>query len=113
MPEADRPTSGVEARRSPRVLLQVAIRIEQGETSCRAHRAVVNREGALILSPVAFLQGSRLLIENVETQEQAPFRVVWCGDEDLPGLYKLGIEMLEQRFNFWGPEYDKLLPAQG
>ncbi len=40
----------------------------------------------------------------------ALLRVAWCGGEDLPGLFKLGIELLGVAPDFWGDLYDPSSP---
>ena len=94
-----------DGRRSPRVVLQVPIRIVGGESACEGQTAVVNRHGALVLCPVVYPDESNLRITNLESGETAPFRVVWWGQDDLQGMHKAGAEMLEERPNFWGPAY--------
>jgi len=44
---------------------------------------------------------------NQKTKESTPCRVAWAGGEERPGLYKIGVEMLEDHPAFWGPEYPK------
>lgn len=98
-----------DGRRSPRVTLHVALRIEQGDCSCSGHTAVVNRHGALILCAALFAEGSELEVWNLDTGGHAHCRVVWYGGEDLPGLHKEGIEFVEPNPTFWGAEYEELV----
>jgi hypothetical protein len=97
---------GIEHRRSPRIMLKVPLRVEATGSACNGHTAIVNRHGALVLCPLPCSQGTPIDVWNLETGERAPFEVVWAGGEDLPGLYKLGIELQEDRPTFWGSEYE-------
>ena len=72
-----------------------------GATPVRAHTVVVNLHGALILSPHAFGAGAVLSVLNQENGQTVVCRVAWCGGEDLPGLYKLGIEIVGEAPHFW------------
>jgi hypothetical protein len=76
-----------------------------------AHTAVVNCHGALILSPENFAEGKNLEIQNQTTGESAKVRVVWSGGENRPGLYKLGIELLDELPEFWGVDYATAVAA--
>lgn len=107
-PRADGSTG---PRRSPRIMLRVPLRIEMGTSACSAHTVIVSRHGALVLCRLAGAEGTRLDVWNLETGEQARFRVAFCGGEELPGLYKLGIELVDDRPAFWGPEYEELVEA--
>jgi len=98
-----------DGRRSPRVVLQVPIRIAGGETSCEGRTAVVNRQGALLLCPVRYPDESALEITNIASGETASFRVVWWGQDDAEGMHKAGTEMLEDRPHFWGAGYETKL----
>ena len=72
---------------------------------------LVNRHGAMILCPVRYPEGSMLEVFTMATRQSARFRVVWSGGEDLPGRYKVGLELLDERPSFWGPEYEKCVAA--
>lgn len=76
-----------------------------------AHTAVVNRHGALILSPINYPSETVIEVQNQNTGESAKFRVVWSGGEDRPGLHKLGIELLDELPEFWGVDYETAIPA--
>lgn len=94
---------GIEGRRSERVLRKVPIAVWcDGAPAVRAHTVVVNGHGALILTPQAFRSEALVRVMNQETGEAALCRVAWCGGEDLPGLYKVGIEILGESSLFWG-----------
>jgi hypothetical protein len=98
--------AGVEGRRSLRILLKVPIAVwGDGGDAVRAHTVVVSRHGALILAPRAFAAETFLKVLNQESGQTALCRVAWCGGEDLPGLYKVGIEILAELPQFWGDKY--------
>jgi hypothetical protein len=65
----------------------------------------------MVLAPQQYPEEATIEVWNVESGESARFHQVWYGGEDLPGLHKLGIEMLEERPEFWGPEYEAALEA--
>jgi len=108
-PQASNAGLREEARRSPRVTLRVPLRVEGEGSAGGAHTVIVNRHGALVLCRLACAEGIRLDVWNLETGERALFRVVLYGGEDLPGLHKLGIELLEDRPAFWGPAYEEMV----
>lgn len=88
-----------------RIVLRAPLRVERDGVVWNAETAVVHGSGALVLSPIQCSEECELRVENVETGQLARFRVVWCGDEDLPGRFKLGLELLDERPSFWGPRY--------
>ena len=104
-PDETQAWGGEEARRSPRIVRRVRLRIESGNgIACEATTAVINGHGALVLSPEAFAGESRVRITNLERGLFQPFRVVWCG-EPVGSLHELGLEMLTASVGFWGPAY--------
>ena len=100
-------SAGIDDRRSERVVLEVPIAVScDGGPPVRAHTLVVNGHGALILSPCVFRPEALLRVVNQETGRAALCRVAWVGAEDLPGLFKLGIEILGVAAEFWGTPYE-------
>ena len=97
---------GPEARRSARVLLRFQVLLDTDGGAHPAETVVVNRHGALVLSPVPHPEEAKLVLANLESGESAPCRVAWNGGESAPGQHKLGLELLEPRPAFWGPEYE-------
>jgi PilZ domain len=93
-------------RRSERVVSQVPIRLEApGGASGTGRTAVVNRHGALILCSIETPDGGDVQITNTQTGESAAGRVIWAGGKDAAtGLVKYGVELLDDRPNFWGFE---------
>jgi hypothetical protein len=101
------PSAGIESRRSERILLKVPIAVScDGEEPVRAHTLVVNGHGALILVPRLLRADALLRVVNQETGQAALCRVACCCGEDLPGLFKIGIEILGMAAHFWGPPYE-------
>jgi len=95
-----------DARRSPRILFQLPLQIYGNGLAARAHTVVVNRYGALVLAAQAFPDDTMLKVENASTGKTTLCRVVWCGGEELPGLFKLGIEIMGNVGGFWGEEFE-------
>jgi hypothetical protein len=98
-----------EERRSPRVLLRVALKVGAPGAEARdAETAVVNRHGGLLLARQPFAEQESLEITNLESGRKAPFRVVWSGGPGPRSLFKLGVELIAKIDDFWGPDYDRL-----
>jgi hypothetical protein len=96
-------STDIRGRRSERVLLNVPIAVWfGGATPARAHTVVVNEHGALILAPRPFRAEALLRVVNQQSGREAVCRVAWSGGEDLPGLYKIGIEIMDDTPGFWG-----------
>jgi hypothetical protein len=92
----------IENRRSPRIVRRVPIQIVADGQTVDAVSAVINKHGALIVTPVVFGSGRVLRVENRRTERIAEARVVW-GASDPEGC-KLGIEFVEE-LDFWGADY--------
>jgi hypothetical protein len=90
-------------------LASIALEIQSDGEPKPALTAVINLNGALILSLVNWLPGSDLRIRNPDTGLQTRGRVVWSGNHDSTGWYKLGVEFRNSSPEFWGELYD----AQG
>jgi hypothetical protein len=95
-----------ENRRSRRILASVPLEIQSDGKPQAALTAVINLNGALILSPINLPAGSDISIRNSETGVETHGRVVWCGTQDGTGSYKLGIEFREASAEFWGAHYN-------
>ncbi len=100
-----------ETRRSPRVLTRIPILIAGEGPLYNAYTAVVNRQGALILSPADYPLESVVEIQNQNTGSCAKCQVVWRGGQDGPGLYKVGIELIDELPEFWAVDYQTAVPA--
>jgi hypothetical protein len=99
-------TARADGRRSLRIALKIPIAVwGDGAAAVRAHTVVVNRHGALILAPRPFDAETFLKVLNQESGQTVLCRVVWCGGQDLPGLYKIGIEILAAVPGFWGEQH--------
>ncbi len=97
---------GPEARRSERILLRLQVLLDTDGGAHPAETVVVNRHGALVLSPVPHPEQAELVVANLASGESARCRVTWNGGEAAPGLHKLGLELIGPRPAFWGPEYE-------
>ncbi len=95
-----------EMRRSRRVLATVPIEIFANGDVIPASTAVINLNGALILSAVNWPQGSTLKFRNPENGVVVQGRVVWSGDVAPNGLHKLGVEFASATPEMWGSHYD-------
>ena len=93
---------GPGRRRSPRIALNVSIRLAAEGRSCAAETAIVNNHGALVVAPIGFPEDATVQVTQLTTGETVAARVVWCGGEDVPGQVKLGLELTEERPEFWG-----------
>lgn len=98
--------TGPEARRSPRVRLEIPLLVDGEGRSGRAHTLVVNRYGALILSSLPFPEDAMIKVQNADGGGVTLCRVAFNGGEELPGLYKLGIEIMGNVAGFWGRDFD-------
>ena len=96
----------IEQRRSRRILASISLEIEWDGEPQPASTAVISPNGALILSRMNWTPGSELRIRNPDTGLQILARVVWCGNHDLTGWYKLGVEFQDSSPEFWGEFYD-------
>jgi hypothetical protein len=102
---------GREGRRSPRIVARIPLDLRPLQEPCTAVTAVINLQGALILSPVPWPSGTNLEIRNQKNKRSIRARVIWTGPEDGSGSYKLGIEFEAAESGFWGDDYS-LKPAQ-
>jgi hypothetical protein len=108
------PTNGSirpDARINVRVTLRVPLAVQHAGRGWTVETAVVNRGGGMVLSPVSCVEESILHAANPETGQTAHLRVVWCGGEDFPGRFKVGLEFLDERPSFWGARYEALAAA--
>jgi len=101
----------IDARRSARVLAQIPIQISGEGPVCQGVTAVVNREGAMVLAAGSYHMGAVVRVQNLRSNESAQFRVIWDGGQEPGGQVKLGIEMLEERPDFWGVDWPAVAVA--
>lgn len=95
-----------ENRRSRRILASVPLEVRVGKDSCIVLSAVINLNGALILSPQNWSPQTVLHITNRHTGAETEARVVWAGSRTESGTYKLGVEFQAVAPEFWGDQYD-------
>jgi hypothetical protein len=95
-----------ENRRSRRILASVPLEVRVGDHSCIVLSAVINLNGALILSPNNWSPQTVLHITNRHTGAENEARVVWAGSRTESGTYKLGVEFQRAVPEFWGDQYD-------
>jgi hypothetical protein len=95
-----------EQRRSRRILATVSLEIDSNGDVLPASTAVINLNGALILSAVNWPPGTELAIRNPGTGREVRGRVVWSGTRDPSRSYKLGVEFPSASPEFWGESYD-------
>jgi hypothetical protein len=66
--------------------------------------AVINLNGALILSSINRPEDADLTSKNPDTGLQ--IRGVWCGSQNSTGSYKLGVEFQASSSELWSEQYD-------
>jgi hypothetical protein len=99
-----------EIRRSLRLIAHIPVRLTVGQDrAVHGTTAVVNRHGALVLSPVGYAAGTLLKIQNEITLEATACRVVWASQDDQRNTHKLGVEFVDDAPMFWGVVYEKRL----
>jgi hypothetical protein len=104
--------SGIEKRRSPRVLARIPIQLLGGDAPVHALTAVVNRHGALILAPVGYRTDSIVWLRNEKSAMTIRCRVVWATADDTGNNHKIGLEFVDQAPEFWGADYDDAVRAE-
>jgi hypothetical protein len=104
-------------RRSPRIVCAVPLTVSLGASILQAQSAVINANGALILSPEPIPEGIPLTLVNRTTGARVEGSVVWTGvvplsppwptaESSLPSpQYKLGVEFHRPAPEFWGSDY--------
>ena len=95
----------IERRRSRRMATRVPLEVRVGDVSRVALTADINRDGAVMRSPIPWAIGVQLEIKNQRTGVTARGRVVWRGEPDLAGLFSVGIELADVASDFWGADY--------
>lgn len=99
-----------ERRRGERVLLRVPVKIyaldhDDQHFNEIAETVVVSRCGALIRTSVPVKAGSQMEVRNNFTQDTEQFHVVWVADKAKEGKFDVGVELLNQRDDFWGVRF--------
>jgi hypothetical protein len=99
-----------ETRRSPRLIARIPVSLTIGQDlAVQGTTAVVNRHGALVLSPVGCAAGTLVKIRNEITLQATTCRVVWVGQDDQSDIHKLGVEFVDDAPTFWGSVYEERL----
>jgi len=97
----------INNRRSVRVLARIPVSLAVGQYPPEhGVTAVVNRHGALLLSPLRFEEGTTFSIRNELSSETTCCRVTWIDSMDPSGVHKLGVEFVEEAPTFWGSAYE-------
>jgi hypothetical protein len=98
------PVSGIERRRSQRVMIRMAVTIHltaPGKaTAWKAHTLDVNAHGALLVSPQSFPIGAHFTLENNQTRERQLCRVVRVPQATAEG-FQVAVEFEKPAPNFW------------
>ena len=101
-----------DGRRSIRVVAPIPVSLMAGEDPPRhGLTAVVNRHGALLLSPASYEPGTIVWLRNDLNSETVRCRVVWVGLADSSGTQKLGVEFTDDAPTFWDPIYAEAVRA--
>jgi hypothetical protein len=95
----------IERRRSRRMATRVPLEVRVGDVSRVALTADINRDGAVMRSPIPWAIGIQLEIKNQRTGLTALGRVVWRSEPDPAGFYSVGIEFAGVVSDFWGADY--------
>jgi hypothetical protein len=98
---------GRNRRRSDRVALRIPVEIYARAEPYTGSTAVVNDDGALVLSPIPCRLGDLLRMKNLNTGDSALFRVRGArGRTPHWGGFPLGVEIIDGSGPaFWGPQY--------
>ena len=95
-----------DTRRSPRIVRVIPVLVGTDAPDLPAHTRVINRHGALILSPRSWPLETRVQMLNPKSGRSSLCRVAWeGGEEGSTGSYKLGLELLHPIPDFWGDDY--------
>ena len=69
------------------------------------HTEVVGVLGAMIRTSQLLQMGSDVAVTNRFSQQTAPFRVAWAGENQKEGLWEIGIESPHPLEGFWGVRF--------
>lgn len=111
-----RPMHGIEdsdRRRTRRIPLSVPLEFAWRGLTHRARTEDLNRDGALVQSPITCPAGTILEVTNLYSRRKARFRVVWAwfGEREGTGRYRLGLESVDLDDEFWGVSF--AIPEMG
>jgi hypothetical protein len=103
----------MEARRSTRVLARIPVSLTVGQDPPEhGVTAVVNRNGALLLSPALYQEGTTFWVRNELSSDAVRCRVTWLGPVDTSGFHKLGVEFVDEAPAFWGRVYEEAVSPE-
>ena len=75
-PALNRPPTAEERRRAQRVLLRIAVTIHVvGRPAIQAFTHTVSASGAMIIMPEPLVEGTKITIENMKTQNKVEAKV--------------------------------------
>jgi len=97
--------SGPERRRSPRFELELELHIDSEGSKYTARTRDVSAHGAMVDCDAVFPVGTVVRVTNDASGQTADFRVVWIWPGELPGYYRVGLELVEE-LDFWGESGD-------
>jgi len=97
--------SNADRRRSQRVYLRIPVAViapgpDKKMAREQTHTSVVNAHGALILLELPVRKGQTIILQNPETSEEQPCRVVRVGRTP-DGKGEVAIEFLKAAPKFW------------
>jgi len=118
MNEIAPPLTGVQKRRSERVLLRIPIEVKGVDATGRAFKEatttlVINRNGARISLKHTLLADARITITNLQTEISCPFRVVGMAGQTHGEGPVCSVECLKEKLNFWGIIFPEKVTARG
>jgi len=105
MQDLNRVSSGLDRRRSERLLLDLPVLVE-GQSDGHGHfqeetfTVLVNAHGAVIMLAATVVLGQMLVVVNSKTREQLEGRVVQRGHQ-YGGMTKIAIEFVRPAPEFW------------
>jgi hypothetical protein len=99
------PTTSGARRRSQRVLMQVAVRIQGNDAQGKGFEETtetlaINAHGALVLLAARLTSGATVKLRHKRTEEEQECRVVFLGPVR-SGKAEIGLEFSEPRPAFW------------
>jgi hypothetical protein len=97
----------IERRRSSRIQMRISVRIfmegaRADSPGTPAEAIAISHNGALLRAAISPALGSRIHIQNNQSQETREFRVIRVGKSKSDGSFEVGVEMLYPARNFWG-----------
>lgn len=118
MNESVPPLTGVQKRRSERVLLRIPIEVKGIDAAGKAFKEVtttlvINRGGARISMKHVLKADTGITITNLQTEITCPFRVVGMAGQTHGEGPECSVECLKEKLNFWGIMFPEKMTAKG